>query len=113
LNDIIQFNEKLQIAKTIIDECLHKWSEGAHKNIRVLVDQAFQVDKKGKLNTSAILKLRTLNIRDKDWKRAMDLIADSIQVVGTKQYLNIRVRDIDFDGTPGKWHTVNLNFSSI
>ena len=109
INDVITLDEKMLAAKAIIDECLTKWSEGAHKNLRIVVDQAFQVDKRGKVDTRAILGLRALNINDKKWKHAMDLIADSITIIGTRQYLQIRVRESASD----KFRAINLNFSSI
>jgi len=109
MNDIIVFDEKLQIAKQLINECINEWSEGANKNLCVIVNKAFEVDKKGKVNTQAILKLREINIRNAKWKRAMEMIGEAISITGTRQYLNIRIRD----DSRGKFRTVNLNFSSM
>jgi len=109
LNDILEFDERLQVAKSIIDECLTRWSADANPKLRVVVDQAFQVDKKGRIDTRAILKLKDLNIRDKQWKQAMELISQALRVVGTRKYLVARVRKTPHD----KFKTVNLNFSSI
>ena len=41
VNDTIQFNEKLQIAKQLIDKCIASWSEGVNENLRAIVDDAF------------------------------------------------------------------------
>lgn len=109
MHDIIAFDEKLGIAKQLIDGCLSKWSVDAHPNLKVVIDQAFEVDKKGNVNTSAILKLRELNIKDGDWQTAMEMIADSISVSGTRQYLNVRIRKNPTD----KFRTINLNMSSM
>jgi len=110
INDVIEFDEKLHLAKAKIDECLRKWSTDANRNLKVVVDQAFEVDKKGRINKMAILKLRNLNIRDQEWLHAMKLLTESIQISTTRQYLAIRERR---GGTTGKWETINLNFSSI
>lgn len=109
INEIIDFDERLSIAKSKIDECLKKWSENSNGNIRAIVHEAFNVDKKGRVNTHMILRLTRLNIRDALWKEAMQLIRESINVRGSRRYVNIRRRK----DAQAKWETVNLNFSSI
>lgn len=83
------FDERLQVAKAIIDECIHSWSKGSNKNLKALVDYAFQVDKQGKVSVERILGLRRLYIEDERWDRAMSAIADSIQVTGSKRYFRV------------------------
>jgi hypothetical protein len=93
MNDDIVFDERLQIARDIIGDCIKKWSGGARSEIRVLVNDAFQVDKAGKINTARVLGLRRLEIHDPDWQEAMRAITESIQVSGSKQYLRFYKRD--------------------
>jgi hypothetical protein len=93
MNDDIVFDERLQIARDIIGECIEKWSDGARSEIRVLVNDAFQVDKAGKINTARVLGLRRLEIHDPDWQKAMRAITESIQVSGSKQYLRFYERN--------------------
>lgn len=95
--DNIVFDERLQAAKALIDGCITRWSEGINDNIHVLVNQAFEVDKEGKISTGRVLSLRRLNIVDADWQRAMEAIGESLQVIGTKAYIRIyeRVGDTD------------------
>jgi len=93
MNDQIAFDERLQVARELIGGCIEKWSEGSRNEIRILVQDAFQVDKAGKLNTARILGLRRLEITDPDWLKAMSAISDSIQVSGSKQYLRFYERD--------------------
>ncbi|NVO00929.1 MAG: DUF3164 family protein [Geobacteraceae bacterium] len=83
------FDERLQVAKQLIDKCIHRWSEGSNANIQVLVQDAFQVDKKGQVNIKRILSLRRLEIQDEEWQKAMTAISESLQVAGTKEYLRI------------------------
>ena len=92
VNENIVFDERLQIAKTIIDECINKWSKGSRSEIRALVNNAFYVDKAGNINTARILGLRRLDITDPDWKKAMEAITESIQVSGSKEYLRVYTR---------------------
>lgn len=109
VNDILVFDERLAIAKRKINKCIKKWSKGANRNLRIIVNNAFETDRAGNVNKNAILGLRKLKIGDKEWKSAMEIIADSLNITGTKSYLSIRTRR----GSESKWQTVNLNFSTI
>ena len=95
VNDGILFNEKLQIAKQLIDECIGKWSKNARPELTVLVDDAFNVGKNGLVSTGKVLGLRRLNITDATWRRAMDAITESIQVVSSKTYMRFYERQED------------------
>ncbi|HMQ79188.1 MAG TPA: DUF3164 family protein [Ignavibacteria bacterium] len=109
MNNIIEFDERLNLAKTLIDKCLIKWTKRGNQNVRAIINDAFDVDKKGNVNKMRIFGLMALQINDKDWKQAMELIRASMQVSDTRQYLNIRTRKNNFD----KWDFINLNFSSL
>ncbi|WP_249605049.1 DUF3164 family protein [Chromobacterium sp. IRSSSOUMB001] len=90
--DRIAFDERLQAAKVLIDQCLHDWSEGAGPELQAIVNQAFAVDKKGKINTARILALRRLDIQDERWQRAMTAIGEALQVVGSSTYIRLYER---------------------
>ena len=93
LADHISFDERLQAAKSLIDECIKDWSKGSNANIKALVSQAFQVDKEGKVSTGRVLSLRSLEITDEKWQRAMQAISDSITITGSKSYIRFYERD--------------------
>ncbi|MFZ5653195.1 MAG: DUF3164 family protein [Pseudomonadota bacterium] len=88
----ITFDERLQVAKELIDECITRWAEGSRSEIRALVNHAFQVDSQGKVSTGRVLGLRRLSITDPQWQQAMQAITDSLQVVGSKSYIRIYKR---------------------
>jgi hypothetical protein len=89
VGDQIDLGPELQIAKTLIDGCIRRWSEGASIELQAVVNDAFDVDKKGKLNVGRILALRRMNIDDADWKKAMDAIGNATRVVRSKRYLRL------------------------
>lgn len=91
--EYITFDERLQAAKKLVDECLSEWSDQAPSELRVIVQDAFDVDQQGKISTGKILSLRRYQIEDERWKRAMQAIGDAIQVVGTKPYIRVYERD--------------------
>jgi len=97
ISEYLIFDERLQVAKELIDKCIHEWTEGSRSEIRVLINDAFQVDKEGKVSTTRILGLKRLDIKDRKWKKAMQAISDSIQVSGSKSYVRVyeRVGDTD------------------
>ena len=104
----IAFDEGLQAAKALIDECLREWTQGGNANVRTLVDHAFRVDKKGKLNTGAILGLRRLKIDDESWSRAMTAISESITVMGTCMYVRVYRRDEN-----GRYNIIALDMAAL
>lgn len=105
----VVFDERLQVAKTIIDECIRRWSMGAQSELKALVSDAFNVDKAGKLNVNRILGLRRLDISDPEWKRAMQAITESICIAGSKQYLRVYERDEKDDS----YNQISLDFAAL
>jgi len=95
--DHLAFDERLQAAHELISQCITEWSAGARSEIQALVNDAFQVDKQGHINTARVLGLRRLDIRDEKWQRAMKAIADSVQVTGSKPYVRVYERIGDSD----------------
>jgi len=102
------FTEGVYLGKEIIDKCIERWSNGANANLKIIVNQAFQLNQSGKMDIVKILSLRKLDIKDEEWKKAMDIISDSIQVDMTKTYFQIYKRNKE-----GVYQHVNLNFSDM
>lgn len=108
ISEHLDFDERLQAAKQLIDECLKDWTEGSPGELRAVVNDAFQVDKEGKINVGRILGLRRLQIADERWKKAMEAISDSIRVTGTKAYFRVYERN---EG--GKMVTIPLDIAAL
>lgn len=90
--DRLVFDERLQAAKVLIDECIRQWAKDSGDEIRLLVQDAFQTDKAGKINTARVLGLRRLEITDAKWQQAMAAISESLQVVGSRSYIRFYER---------------------
>ncbi len=110
VNENIVFDERLQIAKELIDQCIQDWSSGSRDEIKALVQDAFYVGKSGNINKNRILGLRRLEINDERWKQAMAAISDSIQVSDSKQYVRIYRRN---PKDAERYDLVNLDISSL
>lgn len=107
--DSITFDERLQGAKALIDECLHDWTSDARPELRALIDRAFEVDRAGNIRTGAILALRRVAIEDERWQRAMQAIADAAQVVASKAYVRVYERIGDSD----RWAPIALDVAGV
>jgi hypothetical protein len=105
----IVFDERLQAAKALIDECIRDWSKGSNANIKVLVNDAFQVDKEGNVSPGRVLGLRRHAIADERWDKAMKAIGDSIKVTGSKSYIRFYERH---DAT-GEYVAIALDVAGV
>lgn len=105
----VVFDERLQAAKQLIDECIKDWSQGSRAEIQVLVQSAFQTDKEGKINTGRVLALRRLEITDTKWQTAMRAIGESLQVVGSKEY----VRFYERVGNTDQYRPISLDIAAV
>lgn len=90
--DNVVFGPELQVAKTLVDECLNDWTADAGDNIKAVIQRAFNVDREGQINRAALYSLLRLEIDDDRWKRAMQAIRDAMRVVGTKAYVRFHRR---------------------
>jgi hypothetical protein len=107
--ETITFDERLQAAKALVDSCITRWAKDSNAELRALVNDAFQVDKEGRINTQRVLSLRRLDIDDEEWKQAMKAIGDSVQVASSKTYLRFYERVGDSD----KWDVISLDFANV
>ena len=107
--DNIVFGPELQIAKSLVDECLNEWAEGARDEIRAIVTRAFNTDREGQINRSEIFMLLRLEIEDPRWLRAMKAIRDAMRVVGSKTYVRCYRREA-FDGP---WSAVSIDLAKV
>jgi len=109
ISEYLTFDERLQVAKKMIDDCLNKWTENGRAEVRTIINDAFAVDQEGRINTRRILSLRRLDIQDPIWQKAMTAIADSLQVSGSKSYFRIYNRT----GHEGSWQNITLDMAAL
>ena len=105
----ITFDERLRAAKQLIDECLKEWTEDGRDEIKAIINNAFNVDKKGEISTTKILGLKRIEINHPKWIDAMQAISDSINIAGSKSYLRFYKRN---DET-GEYVPMSLDLATI
>lgn len=108
MSDTLAFDERLQAAKKLIDECLEEWTQNSNPNLKTVVQAAFDVNKQGHINTGRVLGLRRLNIQHEKWSEAMNILSDSIQVLASKEYVRFYQRNTD-----GKYELINLDLATV
>jgi hypothetical protein len=109
INEYVSFDERLEAAKILLDECLENWTEGAEDKLKKVVNFAFKVDSAGKLSTQRIMGLLKVDITDPLWRKAMEAITESITVSGSKAYIRIYRRVDDTD----KYEQINLDMAAL
>jgi hypothetical protein len=109
IQDRLVFDEPLQAAKALIDECLKTWTADSPDIVKALIDHAFQVNKKGKISTERVLGLKKLDISDERWLRAMQAISDSVRTSGSTPYIRFYERMEE----TGQWRPISLDIAAV
>ena len=108
IQDRLSVNEKIVAAKSLIEECLNDWTKESRDEIKIIVQNAFDVSKTGKINPESVLKLRSYKIDDERWKTAMKAISDAIIIEGTSEYIRFYERN-----EKGMWEGISLDFAKL
>ncbi|OPX57048.1 Protein of unknown function [Oceanospirillum multiglobuliferum] len=109
IQESITFDERLQAAKSLIDQCLHDWTENTGPEIRAIIGEAFRVDTKGEIRTARVLALRRLEISDGRWQKAMQAISEACQVTGSKSYVRLYERV----GASDRYQVISLDLAGV
>lgn len=105
----LEFGPEIQVARTLIGECIEKWSGGADSRLVAIVTDAFRVGQDGKVRVDTVVGLKRLKIEDDTWSAAMKAIDDAMRIRASREYLRVYTRE-----TPdGKWVQVGLDASRV
>jgi hypothetical protein len=103
-------NERILIAKNLVDECLKKWAKGANKNLQVVVQRHFKTDGKGSYNVKLLKQLLGYKMpsQDDDWDNAMLELACCIEQDQTAIYYRAYYRD-----ESGNYNNIPLDIANV
>lgn len=90
---VVLKSAQMAAAKEILDDMMMRWSDGANDNLKIVFDQAFQVNKQGNIDTQRVLSLKSLEVDDPDWPSFQKAIKDAIKVTSTKTYIRFYSED--------------------
>lgn len=107
ISDTLDVTETIHAAKQLIDEYLIDITKDSDADLKMLVSRAFRV-KQGRMDVKRILELKTYNIQDPRWVKAMEIISDSIKVVSTTKSMRLyrRIKD-------DKYQLITLDFNTL
>jgi hypothetical protein len=108
MNESIVFNEQLQIARELLAECLREWTKDGRDELKAFVEEAFRVDKQGRINTYQVMRLLKIESTDPRFQKAQAAIRSAITTVDAKEYIRIHEKN-----KVGHWEHINLNFASL
>lgn len=109
VQETIEFGPELQVAKNLVDECLAEWSADAMPQLRAVVTEAFNVNKKGEISRTRIYDLLRMQIDDARWERAMKAVRDAMRVTGSKSYTRAYMRE----RADGQWKPIPLDAAKL
>lgn len=105
--DNVVFGPELQIAKSLVDECLTDWTSGSGDELKAVIQRAFNTDKEGQINRAALYSLLRLEIADPRWQNAMQAIRDAMRIVGSKSYVRFYHRQT----TDAAWQAITIDLA--
>lgn len=107
--EVLQFDEKIQVAKHKVDEYLKKATKGASPEIQTLITKAFEVDKQGNIDAKKVFALKSYDITDPLWVEAMSIIDEAKRIVSTRNYIRFYSRP----DTNEAWKLVPLDIAGV
>jgi len=109
VSENLQFDERIQVAKSLVDEFLIDETKGASPTIQTLITKAFEVDKKGNIDAKKIFALKQYDIQDERWNKAMSIIDESKKVAFTRSYIRFYMRE----STDQKWAIIPIDIAAV
>lgn len=105
--DNVVFGPELQVAKTLVDECLTDWSASSGDELKAVITRAFNTDREGQINRAALYSLLRLEISDERWRQGMQAIRDAMRVVGSKLYVRFYRRPT----STASWEAITIDLA--
>ncbi len=107
MQERVEFDDLIQVAQEKINEYLAEKTGGIDNDLRQIIDLAFKTTK-GKMDAKRVLSLFKLNIKNKKWLEAMEILKKSITRNISKRYMRVWKKDVS-----GQYKAVELNFSAL
>lgn len=113
--DKIAFDHRLQLAQAKFLECVTEWVGSAGSdtkpgllNLITIVNETFEVEDGGAISPTKIARLRKYEFKDERWTEALNLVSESMRVIGKRSYIRFYERAQD-----GEYLPIVMNFSAL
>jgi hypothetical protein len=111
------FNEKLQIAKQLLDKVIAEEKEKGTLSdvVVVMINEAFAFDTEKSVNYYRLIKLtKHEGIKNENWQKAMAAIKECTDVIGKTAYLQFYRRDKDKPKNKAEsWRPILLDLAKV
>ncbi len=107
-NELTVYNEKFEVAEELIREFLDGMTESLDDEVKRFILAAFERNDKREIRRAEIIRLRRHNFDDPKWQQAMGIIRDAEEIVDSKCYFTVSVRDAD-----GQYQPLPLSLSNV
>ena len=82
-------DERIQVVRSILNDCLIRFSEGGKSEAKAIFDAAFESGRDGMVSIARLRLLRDANIDDDQWKEGIDLLNELLKGVVEKSYIRM------------------------
>lgn len=93
INDVLSFGSGLQQAKAIFDDLLSEMAADSAPEIRMIIINAFAVDKAGQINRANLNLLLQTESGHPRWQEGQRAIREAKKVMSAKEYIRFYRRD--------------------
>lgn len=111
VSDLIRFDERVEVAKELLTELGAKWADtpGVPSELKIVVEETFRTNAEGQLSVSRIVSLMRWKITHPTWLKAMDILRDSLHVVGSAEYIRLYQRE----DSKAQWRAISLDIAKL
>lgn len=102
-----QVDERIQVVKAMLNNCLTRFSDGGSKEIKALMESAFKTNNAGMISIYRLRWLRAAKIEDDEWKDGIRLLDELLLPVLSKAY--VRVYELKND----KYELIALDLGGV
>jgi hypothetical protein len=105
----VVFDERLQQAVQLINECMDSWTSDVQTPAKTIIQQVMKPDANGRLSFKGLKSLKHLKIKDEKWKKAMELVSAAERDAASKLYYGVYERT----DPEKKEEMISLDFASL
>ncbi len=106
---LVDFKAKSMADVVAFVQLSAEWAEEGRDEIKVMLLDAFEVNKEGHISTAKVLNLCSYKIDDPRWQQGVKAIYDSMHIQGSTAYIRFYQRE----NAKAKWQAIPLDLAAV